>query len=306
MTHLLNKTKINILIFPVIFISSCSSKQYYIPDESKIERNNKLHFIYNQNKINEIKYDEVILSTGETFDKNGKESNSSINNIIVDSIVWQEQNNKIAYVTSDNIIILFDKKTNKNILKHRFESVMSFDRRIPKPIFDKDHIIFFTLDGKIAIYSNKTGTVGRIFSIGSGKEYNNIIDYHVSKAVFIAVSHREIVSITDLGEFREQINIRGVIFENNDTLLIITKDGEVIRYNSKLVVQDRIKFPFARFVSFGKINNKNILLESEGYIIELDENLKDYRVFESELDSENCFFTPNKFICDGKDLKLPL
>jgi len=321
MTRLINNKKhrknsflaLSLTVLPIFIFSSCSSKQYYIPDETKIERNSSLHFIYNQKNIIEAKYDDVSLSTGEIINKSGQEINGSVNfikninkNIIDEAVVWQEKNNKIAYLTSDNIAILFDIKTGKNIFKNRFESVTSFDRKVPKPIFDGDKIIFFTLDGKIAIFSSEDGKVGRIFSIGSGRDYSNIIDYHVSKDAFIAVSHREAVSITDLGEFRENKNIRGAIFENNNKFLIITKDGEIIRYNSKLTVLDRVKFPFARFIAFGKVNNKNILLESNGYIVQLDDNLKDYRLFESELDTENCFFTPNKFICDGKDLKLPL
>jgi hypothetical protein len=298
------------IVLPAIFLASCSSKQYFVPEESKVEKNQQLHFLYNHININYLGYDEVFLSNGSKFDKNGLEINSSLKNIdkrIEDAIVWSEKNNQIAYLTSENIIALFDKKSGKTIFKKRLEEVQSFDRRVPKPVFDGENILYFSLDGKIIVISKNGEKILRTFSIGSGRDYSNIIDYSLTQDHFIAVSHREIVSISDIGEFREELNIRGAIFNKNSSIFyIVTKDGEIIKYNSKLVIQDRIKFPFARFISFGIHDNKIILIESNGYIIEIDVNLKNYRVFNSELDSENCFFAKDKFICDEKILKLPL
>jgi WD40 repeat protein len=295
---------LSLLTLLLISLSSCSSKTDYRPKKEEIV-NGRLPFIFNKVTIDRVEHDRVILSNGCVFDRFGNELNISEES--KRGFVSSENGNLIASVNEDNSVELFDKSSNKTIFKEKFNRVSTIDRRLPKPLFDKDNILYFTLDGKIVIYSTKFRKIQRVISVSFDSDYGNVIDYRLTANSITLLTHREILQITEDSDKKISLPLRGAIF-HDDHFFAIAKNGEVRKYNYQLELLDSIKFQFAYFVAFGEVDGRIYLIESNGWLIDLDRDFKDYRVFEEnvDLDYENCFFTPQRFLCDNKFFRLPL
>ncbi len=295
----------NSLVIPLIFLGGCSSKPYYSPEPTHL-KDEPVHFIYQRDKqIKRIEFNRVILSTGEIYNRNGDlvKPEDKIANLLSDEVVWSKRDNLVAYITDNNSIALFDSDKNQTLFRETFSSVSTIDRRLPPPIFDKDNILYFTFNGQIAIFSISQMKIIKVVSIGKGEDYPNIIDYQLRENDLTVITHRGITVLGDNFDEHIDLDLRGAIFEPN-SIFLITKDGDVRRYDRKLMLIKNIKFPFAYFIAWGEVKDTIYLIESQGYIIKLNKDLTDYQVTPSELDDENCFFTPQRFICDEKFFRL--
>jgi hypothetical protein len=331
----------------VIFGSiSCSSKQQFLPVEVSDQN---LSFKYNTLKIDSIDYKlstlsngKVIANTGEIkglivpdgfkiiyyrepivlltdekgnleiYKKNHKKRLKPIkfkSKVATASI--SENGDILSYVLDNNSFGLYSLKNNKVIFEDEYKSVTTYDKRLPNPIFYKDKIYIFTLDGHMVIIDASTDLVKaqKSLNISSGLLYSNVIDYDIEYSQydtnFAVLTQTELVLIkNDKIVKRHSDNIRGAIFDK-DFIFLLTKNGEIIKFNRDLEEQDRAKFPLAYFVNFGESGNFIYLLESQGYFIKVRKNrLADSEVFKTELDEENCFVTKTYFICDEKTLNI--
>jgi len=297
-------------IFGILILSlfsACSNKAHFTPNKSNFEKEKRIPFIFTKTTLKFIGNHQVLLSDNRLIDSHGQKVSQDLEtaNLINDEVVFTKNKNYVAYITENNSVTLFDTVQNQVIFSEKFPTVITIDRRLPKPFFTQDSILYFTLDGKIAVYSISKHQISRVVSVSETGDYSNIIDYKFSDTSLILLTHKKLLLISDNYDDNIVVDIRGTIFEK-DNFYLVTKDGEVRNYDYKLVLQKKIKFPFAYFVSFGKVEKKIYLIESQGYIIELDSDLEKYRVIDSELDDENCFFTDKKFICDEKFFRLPL
>jgi len=300
---------LNNLLLALLTLSlftGCSSKTSYTPEDGKM-LDSKIPFIFTDTKIERVEHKRVKLSDGSILNSAGDSISISLETekLLKNPIVYSQQDNLIAYVSEENVVAILDIDLNQTIFKEKFNKVSTIDRRLPKPLFDRGSILYFTLDGKIAIYSKKMKKIVRVVSVGDNEDYSNVIDYRLSKDSLILVTHRKLMMITDDYDDQLELNLRGSIFDK-DKFFLITKDGEIREYDYNLVLKKSIKFPFAYFIAFGKVEEKIYLIESQGYVIELESDLESYKVLSSELDDENCFFTIDKFICDEKFFRLPL
>lgn len=293
-----------ILIISIFFIS-CADKPSFTPEKANIQEKT-IPFIFNNKKIEKIEHNQVKLSDGSLFDRNNSSIKNKVNlENLKDEIVFSQKDNLVAYISENNSVSLFDIEKNSTIFQEPFPQTSIIDRRLPKPLFDKNNILYFTLDGKIAIFSIEKKQIVRVISIDENDDFSNVIDYKLSENSIILVTHRKLMMITDYSDESINLNLRGSIF-GKENIFLVTKDGEIRKYDYKLNLIKSIKYPFAYFVSFGKVDNNIYLIESQGYVIELNSDLESYRVISSELDDENCFFTNEKFICDEKTFKIPL
>jgi len=294
-------------ILIISLFSACTNKAHFIPNSSNFEKEKRIPFIFTKTTLKFVGNNQVLLSDNRLIDSHGKKviKNSETSDLINDEVVLTKNKNFIAYVTENNSIVLFDIVQKQVIFSEKFPTVITIDRRLPKPLFEKDSILYFTLDGKIAVYSIPDNKISRVISVNDTGDYSNIISYQLSENSLILLTHKKLLLISDNYDDNIIVDIRGAIFQK-DNFYLITKNGEIRNYDYKLSLQKQIKFPFAYFIAFGKVKEKIYLIESQGYIIEIDSDLDKYRVIDSELDDENCFFTEQKFICDEKFFRLPL
>ncbi len=293
------KRVVLILSTALLFIS-CSGKNSYKPDRTK-RVHKRLPFLFNSTTIEKIGHNRVYLSNGKVFDRDGVE----IEEVEEYGVIYSKHENLIAYITEENVLKLLEDE--KEIFSANFDKVSTIDVRIPAPLFDGRNILYFTLDGKIAIYSKKFNKISRVVPVSFASNYSNVIDYRLFGKSLTLITHREILQIDETFDKKISLPIRGAIFKEN-YFFLITKDGEIRKYDYKLQLLNSKKFPLAYFVAFREVDERIYLLESEGYLIDLDINFQDYKVYYEpiDLDRENCFFTPQKLICDNKTVRLPL
>ena len=296
--------KLRNFLFPILILGGCSSKPSYTP-ELKHYQDRQLHFIYQRGKyIDRIEFHRAIFSTGE-IDNFGNSSETS-SKLFPDEVVESRRDNLVAFVKESNSIGLFDLEKNSTIFQYKFTTVATIDRRLPPPKFEGENILYFTLDGKVAIFSIPRLRIVKVFSIGTGEDYPNVVDYQLRPNDLTLITHRKAMVIGDGFDEEVKLNLRGAIFES-EAIYLITKDGEVRKYSRKLQLEKKIKFPFAYFVTWGEVGNKIYLIESQGYIIELDRDLENYRVIPApELEDINCYINSKKLVCDERFLRLPL
>jgi hypothetical protein len=289
-----------------LFFLSCSDKASYSPKPENIVEK-RIPFYFNKVKIERIERDIAFLSNGQVFNRNGNELNISLLDREREfGFVATKKDDLIASVTTNNSAQLW--KDGNQVFNFDFDRISSVDRRLPKPLFRGDNILYFTLDGKIAIFSIQMNKILRVINISYNTEYSNVIDYRLSPNNSLTLlTHKSIMHIENGEEKKVSVDMRGAIFED-DSFFAITKNGEVRKYDYNLKVLESVRFPFAYFVSWGKVDNKIYLIESNGYLIELESDFSERRVFSEDVDLtyENCFFTPQKFICDEKIFYLPL
>jgi hypothetical protein len=288
------------LIFPFLIFIACSDKASYSPEKGTLQ-SKRLPFYFNNILIDRIENKRAFLSDGRVIDNLGNELNISEKI----GFVSTKRGDLIATVTETNSIQVL--KDGDTLFSFDFDRVSSVDRRLPRPIFNGNNILYFTLDGKIAIYSIDLKKILKVVNVSYETDYGNVIDYRLKNNSLTLITHKSIMHIENGSDVKVSVDMRGAIFKD-DYFFGITKSGEVRKYNYELQVLEKKKFPFAYFVTWGMVADKIYLLESNGYFIELKSDFSSYRVFREDvdLDDENCFFTPEKFICDEKVFYLPL
>jgi len=322
----------------LIFTSGCSSKQRYKPVSVSEE---KLIFKYNPLQIKSINYNISTLTNGKVVAKTGEIKNilapegyetlfyrepltifsdkKGNLDIYKDKIKISELNfphrvatasisensNILAFVLENNQFGFYSLMEDKVIFEEKFSPVTTYDRRLPNPIFYKDTLFLFTLDGKMVLFDTSEVAIKKVFTVSSGVFYNNVIDYKLTDSALILVTQTELVVIKENAvEKRFQKEIRGAIFDDK-VIYLFTKNGEIFKLNEDLKVLDQAKFPLAYFVNFGENGNHLYVLESQGYFIKMrKDRLADHKVFKSELDDENCFVTKTYFLCDRKTMSI--
>ena len=183
----------------------------------------------------------------------------------------------IAVITADNSAILYNVKTASVDFKQKNEDVVSVNSKIAAPYFLNELVIYPTLDGKLFIYDTKDKKIAKDLVVSNEKNFNNIIFLNIIEDRLIAATSNKVFSISPKYINSFDADIADIIFIKNG-VYIFTKDGRIILTDSDLRKATEKKFPFARFV--GVIYGKYIYaVESQGYLIATDINLKSSNVF---------------------------
>lgn len=297
----------HIFFITLLILGGCSGV-VYVPEDEYF-KSKKVSVKYLDATIVTAGFDEVKLSNGKIFDIFNREVSPP--EIHFDDEVVSAESKKhklIAYVSEKNEIKVFSLEQNKTIFSAPFQPENTFDARLPKPVFDKDSIMFFTLDGSVIIYLISENKIVRSFSLKSKDYSNNVIAYKLAKDYLLVANSNEVFIIQENFQDKLEANIRGLIFDDKDENIfyLLTKDGEIRKYNTNFKLLKKVKFPFAHFVAFGETHGEIYLLESQGYLIKMDLNLEHRSIVDAEIYQENCFFTKERFICDELTFKLPL
>jgi len=182
-----------------------------------------------------------------------------------------------AIITADNDAMLFDNKTKEILFKQKNEEAISVNAKIAAPYFLNELVIYPTLDGKLFIYDTKDKKIAKDLVVSSEKNFNNIIFLDIIEDRLIAATSHKVFSISPKYINSYDADVSDIIFIKNG-VYIFTTDGKIIMTDSDLRKAGEKKFPFARFV--GVIYGKYIYaVESQGYLIATDVNLKTSNIF---------------------------
>jgi hypothetical protein len=314
----------------LIIFSGCSSKEYYEP---KVETTNWALSGELDSEIIDRNYDGAVLEDGEIITKEGMESVklpsgyrfvSKSGGWVIASKIDGElllidenspklqikfelkktiaaaavQDDILAVLFANNEKALYSIKSKELIFKDQGNPPSAVDSRIVNPYFLNELVLFLTLDGKIDIINSQNKKLLRSMIVSSEEHFNNIIYFNViDNNMFAATSYR-LLSLGDK-EMRQSYELRDVIF-NKEGVWLSTKQGEVYALTPSLQLKAKKKFPFAHFLGMIVAKEKIYLLEKQGFLIELDKDFSDYKVYDVDIEDGYVFVSDKSFYFDDK------
>ncbi|AXH08648.1 hypothetical protein CP960_13420 [Malaciobacter halophilus] len=193
-------------------------------------------------------------------------------------------NNILSLVFMDNSIALYDINSKKILMKEYYSKSLANDTRIANPYYMGSLILFPTLDGKVIVVSAKTKKVIRTIVVDADSKFNNIIFLDVVNDTLIAASSNKIVSVGAGVVNLKQYNIRDIIAHEQD-IYIATIDGQIIKTDISLNIQDRRKYKYAKFYALA-YGTSLYALESQGYLINISNDFKTDKIYDFSFDNE--------------------
>lgn len=298
------------LIAAIFLITGCSSKQYFEPEDTRsfsgdteslssaiVSFNRDGATLEEGEVISEKGQSTTTLMEGFTFINHSENGIISTNNkdqiaigdqiIEIGSIVIAAsiKNGILALVHSDNSVSAYDLKDNKTIFKEYYSKSFVNDVRIANPIFMTNIILFPTLDGKVIIVSSQNFKVIRAINVDASGKFNNISFLDVVNNTLIAATASKIVSVGDGVLNVKSYDIRDVISHGTD-IYIATIDGQVIKTDISLNVQNRTKFKFAKIYSL-VYGTSLYALESQGYLINISDDFQTETIYDFSFDEDD-------------------
>jgi hypothetical protein len=309
----------------IVFFSACSTKKVYEPDDVAGEWENygdsteeiidvtsdvallDNHLVLSDEEVLEIEVPSShrLIAKSDGWIISAEVNGSLLLQNIEDTSLTEQfelsktiaaasiQGDTLAIMFADNELALYSITSKEPIFKEQGNRPYIVDARIVNPHFMNDLVLFFTLDGKVIIVSEKHKKKLRSIIISSEDKFNNVIDFAIVDNKIIAATGQKILSLAQK-EIRVRYEIRNVVYDGN-TIYITTKQGEVISLTPDLQVNAKAKFPFAHFLGAIASDEKLYLLEKEGYLIEMSKDLLEYEVYEAALEEGFVYVAKKKF-----------
>ena len=320
-------------IFIIFVFNACSGKKYFEPEElSKglnLEKNSIKSDIKSMNKIGATLEDgKFITKLGVSEDKlkEGFDfinltddqkiiATNNLDKILIDKIEITTSNpvvaaslveDKLAILYSNNSIELVDVNTNKTLFKEYFSLSLANDTRVTNPYFMGSLVLFPTLNGRLVIVSLVSNEIVRNIAIDPDNEFNNIIalGFVDGGESLVVASSNKIVSISPKEVFTKEYNIRDVIFKDN-YIYLANIEGEIFKLNSSLEELSSVKFKYAKFFALA-FGTSLYALESQGYLIKLDENLDKNEIYRFKFDNkQRVIAIENRLYYEDRYITLP-
>jgi len=320
-----------LLVVGLLFITGCSTREYYKPKKSvlsnkEISLNKKL-----PSKIVFFTRKDATLENGNVIPKNKKLPKGFVslgNGLAKKGYILLVNNKQIKFkqlivtaskkanlaiiLFSDNSVKLFNLKTNKTIFTNSFGDSLALRKFIATPIFYKDLVVIPTLNGKLAIFNLKTNKLIREIVVSKKDYFSNVIFLAVRGDTLIAASRDNIISIAPGVFSQKEYNIKHIIADNN-CIYVFTIEGDIKKLNLELKEVNSKLLKFANIIAPTIVANNIYFVEyGDGtYLIKIDKNLKNLKVYELDspsIDDSNVFakngilYIKDKFI-DLKSIK---
>lgn len=322
-------------IFIAIFFISCSKKEYFEPQDSKTLKYGsftdsylkfstldgatfedgsvvtKLGFykklIHKKNRlfINETK-EFLIFSDKKNIILLNKKTNNQLSFALTNRALSANiKDNLLAVVQAENILLLFDIKTKKLLFKSKQKQILSTTTHIAKPLFLDDLLIYPTLSGKIIIVDINKKQEVRTILVSNEQYFNNIMFLKSHKDKLYVASRHKLLMIGQkrVEEFEDEIN--AISFDGKNFFVALV-DGRIVKLDEYLNKIDEKKFKFAGLIAMTLKNNSLYVLERAGYLIKLDLELKESKIFALNDNVENFVFASNsKIYYERRVVNLP-
>jgi len=199
----------------------------------------------------------------------------------------------LAILFADNELALYSISTKKIFFRDQGSESLAVNTKIVNPYFLNDLVVFSTLDGKIVIVNAKLKKKLRTVIVSAEDHFNNVIYFKMIKDKIVAATGYKILSMSDK-EIRAKYEIRNMVYDDKN-IFIATKQGEVVSLTPNLELNAKIKFPFAHFLGMISNEDKLYILEKEGYMIVLNKNMKDYTIYDTDVEDGFVFTTDTAF-----------
>ena len=315
-----------------LFLSGCSGKKYFEP--KKTDGYYSVPLKYLPSNISSFNKDGATLKENQFISKSGVSSykipkDFEFLNLNKETILASNQNNKlllknktskiidmgnivvaasvkndiIAVVFIDNSIALYNQKLKKFTFKEYLQPSLANDTRIANPIFMDNIVLFPTLNGKIVVVGLKENKTIRSIVVDVNGQFNNIIFLGIVNEKLIAATANKIISVGGASAETKEYEIRDIISHKNK-IYISTIDGQIISMDSNLNKLHSKKYKFAKIYALG-FGSYLYALESQGFLIRLDEDFKEEKIFYLYFnEEENVIAIGNKLYYEDRYITL--
>ncbi|WP_267524725.1 hypothetical protein [Campylobacter sp. MG1] len=302
--------KYSLIALSILLMACSSSKQYYEPKNTqelkqiKVKDDSLLSKFKNYEIIN--KKDEVVfISNNLGFLKGLKDNEIIYDEKFPAKIVSIDINNdKAIMVDALNNVIIYDLSAKKYLFSQNYGQANGIIKKLANPQFNGKFIIVPTLDGKLLIFNNDNNTFFKSINVGTQDFFNNIIFFDTNKDSLVAASSSKIFTIVDNKSYIKILNIKKV-FTNKNDIYVLANDGRIIKYDYLLKEKISTKFKYANFNAVHFYNSNLYALEFGGYLIKLDENLKELAVYDlNGKVKKGAYFKDNILFYNNKSYEL--
>jgi len=317
----------------LFLFTACSSKKYYEPkdvnDDFKVEKSSVSSSIKSFNRIGATLDDgEFLTANGES--KNKLPENFEFLNLSIDGkvlatnykdkvLVGNEEievsnpviaaslkDNKLALIYSNNSIELIDITTKKKLFREYLSLSLANDTRITNPHFMGNLVLFPTLNGKVIIVSTRTNDSVKNIAVDPQGQFNNVIFLGVieSSQTLIAATANRVVSISPKEILSKEYEIRDILVKDENVYLA-TIDGQIIKLTPNLNEVGNRKYKYSKIYALAYTDSL-YAIESQGYVININNDFTNDKVYEFDFDNEERLFVlDNKIYTDDKVITLP-
>lgn len=321
-------------VFSILFLSGCSQKEVYKPENIKGEWRTTGHL---SAPISQVTQSGAVLANGNILTKAGEKKQKipadfRLLNISDGWIITQNSTNDLELIPEDGVsehviidlkrtvatasiqgdtlailfgnneMALFSLQTKKMTFKETSNAPIAVDARIANPYFLKDLVVFLSLDGKIVIVNITDKKLLRSIIVGSEEYFNNITYLNVIENTMVASTGNTVLSLSEK-ENREKYEVRDIAY-TEDGIWLTTKQGEVIALSPTLQYKGKKKFPFAHFVGISIQNDRVYVLEQGGYMIALSKNLLSFDVYDIDMKHNAVFVGDRKIYFDDRYIEI--
>lgn len=209
----------------------------------------------------------------------------------------------LALVLADNTIVLANRNSGIKF-SQTLPPAIAQDSRVAAPVFLENIVAYPSLDGKIVIFSRQSEQILRDVIVSAEYFFNNIIHLSVMEDKMIAATAKRILILYPSRTLYLDADIKDVVL-GQDSIFILSKDGNVIKTDFDLRRIAEKKFEFALFTQANVYNNHLYIIEKTGYLIKCDLDLRDAQVFKLPgINEKMSFISTTKFYYADKILDL--
>lgn len=213
------------------------------------------------------------------------------------------EGNRLALLSSENKIYLIYLDTGEIAIDYASGASFADDSRMAAPIFLSSIIVYPTLDGKVMIVDKERAVIMRDAVVSSDNFFNNIIFLDVEGDKLYAATATKMLMISPDQTAVFNDDIKDVTLYKG-RLYVSLKDGFIKVLNLELKELIKREFRFAIFSNIIAKNDKLYLFEKTGYIIEVDTQLQNERIYKASPITDKSFAGSNAFYYDDKIINL--
>jgi len=304
-----------LLLIVLLFVSGCSTRKYYVPNQ-KVLSNNKVSLQKElPSKIKFFTRDDATLENNTVIPENKilPKGFVSLNKdlakkgyiLLVDNkqikfkkliVEASKKDNLVAILFSDNSMTLFDLNKNKAVFSEPFDALLGLRKFVAPPLFYKNLLIIPTLNGKLAIFNLKTKQLIREIVVSKQDYFSNVIFLALRGDTLIAASRDNIITITPGIFSQKEYDIRH-IFASENNIYIFTLEGDIKKLNLELKEVKSVSLKFANIIAPTLVSNNIYFVEYGGgtYLVKMNKNLENLKVYELDAPdvSDSNVFTKN-------------
>jgi len=210
---------------------------------------------------------------------------------------------KLIYLLKDNSFGVYDLNTKKIVYNNKSEKALSIDTRVANPYQIDNLVVIPTLNGKLTILELSSLKVVKEIYVSTESILNNIIFLGRLGDSLIAATPYRVISVSANGQRSFDRGISEVVLDNN-RLFVFAKDGMISELDPSMKVLNEKKFKFAHFATAGALNNRLYAMDKQGYLIVINPELTENRVYALPEIEGYSFISGGKLYYDGNVVDL--